>query len=148
MERIPMQGVNVISSGEYTQHFASAKHLFLAGDLGLPNPHPFFRDARLEIIACKYEPGDDGLFHWHASVTEYEFVLEGSISYVEADTGILHSLEAGDLTLIPPGVCVRRQVDQSSRLLAIKVPSSAGKIHCPQCKRTCASRQQPFEGNA
>lgn len=145
MERIPTHGMNVISSAEYVPQFAAAKHLFLAGDLRQPNPHPFFRDPRLEIIACKYEAGDGGLFHWHACVTEYEYVLEGSISYLEAATGLLHRYEPGDLTLIPSGVCVRRIVDESCRTLALKIPSNAEKVHCGQCSRECPSRQEAFQ---
>ena len=147
MERIPTGGMSAIRAAEYAPHFASAQHLFLAGDLHLPNPHPFFRDARVEIIACKYDAGDAGLFHWHAVVTEYELVLEGSVSYLEAATGALHRFEPGDLTLIPAGVCVRRTVDQACRTLALKLPSSAEKVHCRGCHRECPSRQEPAEEN-
>jgi len=136
--------MSAIRAGEYAAHFAQARHLFLAGDLRLPNPHPFFRDPRVEIIACKYDAGDGGRYHWHALVTEYEFVLEGSVSYMEAATGALHRYEAGDLTLIPAGVCVRRIVDQPCRTLALKIPSSAEKIHCRECRRKCPSRQEPY----
>ncbi len=144
MERIPTTGVTAIRSAEYTGHFASAKHLFLVGDLRQPNPHPFFREPRLEIIACKYEAGDGGLYHWHAVVTEYEYVLEGAVSYVEAATGAMHRFEPGDLTLIPAGVCVRRIVDRPCRTLGLKLPSSAEKVHCAQCPRDCPSRQELY----
>jgi hypothetical protein len=147
MERIPTHGMNAIRLAEYAGHFA-ARHLFLVGDLRRPNPHPFFRDPRVEIIACKYEAGDAGLYHWHADVTEYELVLEGSVSYVEAASGALHRYGPGDLTLVPAGVCVRRMVDQPCRTLALKIPSSAEKIHCRECHRECPSRQEPAEENA
>ena len=146
MERVATSGMSAIHPAEYVPHFAGAKHLFLAGDLRLPNPHPFFRDPRVEIIACKYGAGDGGRFHWHAVVTEYEYVLEGSVSYVEAATGLLQRFGPGDLTLIPAGVCVRRIVDEPCRTLALKLPSSAEKIHCRDCGRQCPSRQEPFEG--
>jgi LSD1 subclass zinc finger protein len=144
MERTPTLGMTAIRSAEYAGHFAAAKHLFLAGDLRQPNPHPFFRDSRVEIIACKYDAGDGGRYHWHEVVTEYEYVLEGSVSYVEAATGVLQRFEPGDLTFIPAGVCVRRIVDQPCRTLALKIPSSAEKIHCAQCTRKCPSRQELY----
>jgi LSD1 subclass zinc finger protein len=146
MERASTNGMTAIRAAEYAPRFAAAKHLFLAGDLRQPNPHPFFRDPRVEIIACKYDAGDGGLYHWHAVVTEYEYVLEGSVSYVEAATGALHRFEPGDLTLIPAGVCVRRIVDQPCRTLALKIPSSAEKVHCAQCTRECPSRQELYGG--
>src|SRR5262245_9255425 len=105
MERIPTNGLTAIYSGEYETHFDSAQRLFLAGDLKLPNPHPFFRDRRIEIIACRYKAGDDGFFHWHTNVTEYEYVVEGSMAYEEAATGDVRCFSAGDLRLVPAGVC-------------------------------------------
>ncbi len=144
MERIPKQGFDVLSADEYQGYFAIAQHLFLAGDLKKPTPHPFFRDNRLEIIACSYNAGDNGLFHWHPLVTEYEYILEGKLSYIEASTGAVHQLKAGDLGHVPVGVCVGRVVEEPCRTLAIKVPSLDEKIHCRQCGRVCLCRQEAF----
>ena len=120
--------------------FAKMQHVFLVGNLQQPCPHPFFRDARLEVIACEYEAGDHGLFHWHSVVTEYEYVIDGTVTYVEALSGIPRHFHRGDLATVPAGTCVRRMIDGSCHTLAVKVPSNDEKIHCRACDRICPSR--------
>ena len=96
MERNAQRNVNSTRAAEYGPFASELQHIFLAGDLSRPWPHPFFRDARPEILVCDYEPGDHGCFHWHAEITEYEFVLEGSIAYLEAATGERPTFRVGD----------------------------------------------------
>ena len=122
------------------------KHLFLVGDLRRDPPHPFVRDPRLEVILTRYGAGDDGEFHWHPEVTEYEMVLDGEIGTLDAASGETCWNTAGDLIVVPAGVCVRRLVRRSVRTLALKVPSDARKVHCDRCDRTCARRVAPFGG--
>lgn len=131
-----------LARAEY-EPFKSLRHLFLVGDLQRRNPHPFVRDSRLELILCFYNPGDDGRPHWHPEVTEYEFVLEGEIGYLNTATGETEWFTAGDLRCLPAGICVKRMVRRATRTLAIKVPSNAEKIHCAECSRACARRVTP-----
>ena len=146
MERLA-SGLEKIVSTEYAPHFADLQHIFLVGDLQLPCPHPFFRDSRVEIIACRYEPGDHGMFHWHPEVTEYEYVLEGSLIYQDAVTGETQRYVAGDLRMLPAGVCARRSIEEPCRTLAMKVPSGDRKIHCRDCERRCDQRVEAFRGS-
>jgi quercetin dioxygenase-like cupin family protein len=138
-------GISVlrIARAEY-EPFADLKHLFVVGDLQKPNPHPFVRDQRLELMLCYYQPGDDGLRHWHSEITEYEVVLEGEVGHFEVTTGETHWFGPGDVRVLPPGVCVERRVRTAARTVAIKVPSSAEKVHCAECPRDCASRVAPY----
>jgi mannose-6-phosphate isomerase-like protein (cupin superfamily) len=148
MERIPTDGLNAIGSAEYKRHFAALPHIFLAGNLLRSCPHPFFRDGRLEIVACQYETGDHGEFHWHPEVTEYEYVVEGSVTYVAAETGDIRRFRSGDLAMVQPGTCVRRLIEEPCRTLAVKVPSNNVKVHCRQCSRKCMRRVEPFRESA
>jgi len=144
MERFTNGAVLRIARGEY-EPFADLRHLFLVGDLKRTNPHPFVRDSRLEMILCYYQPGDDGLHHWHREVTEYEVVLEGEVGHLDVVTGETHWFGPGDVRVLPPGVCVQRRIRSAARTVAIKVPSSDDKVHCAQCSRECASRIAPFQ---
>jgi hypothetical protein len=132
-----------IARQEY-EPFQELRHLFLVGDLRLPNPHPFVRDERLELILCFYQAGDDGLPHWHEKVTEYEVVLEGEVGNLDVATGETHWFRPGDLRILPPGTCVKRILRGPARTVAIKVPSNAEKVHCAQCPRECGSRLEPY----
>lgn len=133
-----------IAFDSYGPHLEEIQHLFLVGDLRLPTPHPFFRDSRVEMILATYDAGDDGQFHWHREVTEYEMILEGTIGYQHASDGRTILFGPGDLSLVAEGECVRRLVPARSRTLAIKVPSRPGdKVHCDQCGRDCTFRQMP-----
>jgi mannose-6-phosphate isomerase-like protein (cupin superfamily) len=134
-----------IAAAEYAPSFASLEHVFLVGNLQRPCPHPFFRDRRLEVIVCQYEAGARGQFHWHPEVTEYEYVLEGSLTYREAATGNTTIFRAGDLATVPSEVCVERTVTEPCRTLAIKVPSLDDKVYCRDCARVCAQRVEPFK---
>jgi len=145
-EREPISQITAIRREEYLP-FVDQKHLFLTGDLKKPNPHPFIRDARLESIFCFYEPGDDGIPHWHRDVTEYETVLEGEIGYFEAGTGETKWFQPGDFSAIPAGVCVTRIVREHSRTIAVKVPSSAERVVCSTCPRECAWRINRYLGD-
>lgn len=133
-----------ISREQYSPHLSALQHLFLVGDLRKPTPHPFVRDDRLELILCEYGAGDDGLFHLHEAVTEYEYVLEGRIGYTDAATGRTEWFDTGDFSIITAGTCVKRLVPVPARTLAVKVPSVPGdKIHCAECNRSaCPSRQE------
>lgn len=128
--------------------FRDLKHVFLVGNLQHEVCHPFVRDDRLEVILCYYEAGDDGLFHRHPHVTEYEYVLAGSVSYFDVATGQEVSFSTGDFCVIPAGICVQRRVRQRARTLALKVPSADDKVHCAECDRECAYRQKPFAGSS
>ncbi len=143
MERKTTGSVQRIDRSEY-EPFAALQHLFLVGDLQRETPHPFVRDPRLELILCCYKPGDDGLPHWHREVTEYEIVIKGESEILEVATGQTHRFGAGDLIVIPPGACVKRQVHTPLRTVAIKVPSSAEKVHCAGCQRECSARLAPY----
>ncbi len=145
-ERRTGRNVEIIRREEYSAS-EDRKHLFLVGDLKLPNPHPFVRDPRLEWILCVYEPGDDGIPHWHRQVTEYEIVTEGEIGYFEAATGETNWFRAGDFSVIPAGVCVRRIVRQRARTVAVKVPSNPERVVCSGCPRECAFRLSPYLGD-
>ena len=147
MERHPNGRVTRIGATEYASVLGDLKHVFLVGDLQKPSPHPFVRDDRLEVIVCSYQAGDDGLYHWHREVTEYELVTEGEVGYFEVGNGETHWFNMGDFIVIPAGVCVRRLVCQSAKTVAMKVPSSAEKVHCGQCRRVCAWRVEPYRGS-
>ena len=142
-ERQTGDRVAIIRREEYLP-FTGQKHLFLTGDLQRPNPNPFFRDARIEWIHCFYEPGDDGIPHWHETVTEYEVVLEGEIGYFEPATGETTWFRAGDFSAIPAGVCVKRIVRERSRTVAVKVPSASERVVCSCCPRACTRRLSPY----
>lgn len=121
-------------------------HAHLVGDLRRPAPHPFFRDTRVEVIATQYETGDDGQFHWHRMVTEYEMLLEGQVGYLDAADGSVTWMAPGDLHLVAQGRCVRRLVPVPSRTLAVKAPSVGDdKVHCPACDRDCPRRTERQE---
>ena len=145
MQKISTGGLDKIAETEYGSCFGALQHVFLVGNLQRPCPHPFFRDPRLEVILCRYEAGDHGQFHWHPEVTEYEYVLEGSLTYREAATGNTTVFQAGDLATVPAGVCVERTIEQTCRTLAIKVPSNHVKLHCRDCGRVCTHRVEPLQ---
>jgi len=70
---------------------------------------------------------------------------DGTFS-VSPRAGETHWFSAGDLVAIPAGACVKRLVRRPARGLTLKVPSSAGKVHCGECPRECTWRVEPFAG--
>lgn len=132
--------VQRIDAAAYAAHAGALKHVYLAGDLQRPTPHPFIRDERVAVALCVYDAGDDGSFHWHRAVTEYELVIDGEVGYLDVGTGQTHWFQVGDFSMIAPGVCVKRLVRRPARTLAIKVPSAEEKVHCRSCPRACAYR--------
>jgi mannose-6-phosphate isomerase-like protein (cupin superfamily) len=130
-----------IRAWEYGSAFEEHPHVFLLGDLRRPAPHPFFRDERVELVLCEYEAGADGELHWHGEVTEYEIVLSGRVGYFRVETGETTWLEAGDVSVVAAGECVKRLVPVPARTLAVKVPSRPqDKVLCTACARSCAYR--------
>jgi quercetin dioxygenase-like cupin family protein len=148
MERRLGGGVVRIARSEYAGALPDGKHVFLVGDLQRPTDYPFIRDPRVELVLVSYEPGDDGAYHWHEAVTEYELVVEGEIGYFEVASGATHWFGAGDMVAIPAGACVKRLVRARARGVTVKVPSLATKIHCPACPRECTYRTAPYAGEA
>src|SRR5579863_5882408 len=123
MERHAQWGVNSIRAAGHGPFAGELQHIFPGSDLSRPYTHPLFRNARLEMLVREYKRGDHGCFHWQAGITEYGFVLEGSIACLEAETGERHSFRVGDLLMAPPETCVRRLVEKPCRTLAIHFPS-------------------------
>lgn len=144
MERDPHNSVGRIGKHEYVNAFAELQHVFLVGNLQRPCPHPFIRDERVEVIVCSYQPGDDGLLHWHRNITEYELVIEGEIGVFEVDSGQTHWFAAWDFIVIPAGTCVQRIVRQATKTVTVKVPSANDKVHCAGCRRECGRRVEPY----
>lgn len=144
-ERHPDAVVGRISGDSYLPHTDNLSHIFLTGGLADPSPHPYFEDGRLELIYCKYCPGDNGKFHWHDAITEYQIVISGAYGVREAASGKTTWFGPGDVSAIPPGVCIERLIDADTITIAVKVPSVPGdKIHCAECARACHSRQESF----
>jgi len=145
VERQVSNRVGRIDYSEYADLLSAIKHVYLVGDLQEPTPHPFMRDDRVEFVLCCYKAGDDGEYHWHPHVTEYEIVVEGEIGYFEVATGQLHWFHGGDVCIIPAGVCVKRLVLQPARTVAVKVPSRNDKVYCAACPRECSCRVTPYQ---
>jgi quercetin dioxygenase-like cupin family protein len=132
-----------IERAEYSEALSGLQHVFLVGNLQRPTPHPFLKDERVEVVLCYYHSGDDGLYHWHREVTEYEFMIEGEIGYFEVSTGQVRWFHSGDFVMIPAGVCVKRLVRRSAYALAVKIPSADEKVQCSECCRQCKWRMIP-----
>ncbi len=143
MELALGDGVQFIERDSYESARDGIRHLFLVGDLKRDPPHPFLRDGRVEVILCTYGPGDDGEFHWHPKVTEYEYVIRGEIGTLDVLAGVTRWSGQGDLIIVPQGACVRRLVRMPVQTLAVKVPSDSGKIECGRCQRQCTFRVAP-----
>ncbi len=137
-------GLTAIRRAEYEGHSAQLQHLFLAGDLKQPTPHPFFRRSDLEFILCTYPAGAEGAPHWHTNVDELEIILEGRIGYREAPSGRMLWFETGDFVHVPKGTCVKRTVVLPSRTGAMKIPSDSSSVTCKDCPRECAYRLEPY----
>jgi len=127
-----------IQLSDYKPHIEALKHIFLVGNLPRRPSYPFVNDPRLEIILCHYQAGDDGEYHWHRDITEYDLIIEGKIGYKNMEDGKTKWYEPGDLCVIEPGICVKRLVEKPSRSVTVKVPSLADdKIICDTCQRSC-----------
>jgi len=145
-ERHPKTPIGRISGDTYLPYTDNLSHVFLTGNLQAPSPHPHFCDDRLELIYCKYRPGDNGVFHWHDAITEYQIVISGAFGVREAASGCVTWFGPGDVSLIPAGVCIERLIKTETTTVAVKVPSVPGdKIHCSDCVRSCQSRQKPYK---
>ncbi len=144
MERRLAGDVVRIGGAEYAGALPADRHVFLVGNLQQPTTYPFIRDERVEVVLVSYRAGDDGRYHWHPEVTEYELVVEGEIGYFEVASGVSHWFGAGDFVAIPAGACVKRLVRAPARGVTVKVPSSGTKIHCDRCSRDCRWRVAPF----
>ena len=144
MQSQPATAIQVIRKSEWKPYSAALKHVFLAGNLQRPVPHPFLRRTDVEVIWCDYQPGDHGRPHWHEDVDEIEIVLGGRIGCRDIASNEILWFEAGDLLSVTRGVCVERIVTEPSQTLAIKLPSRAGKVHCCDCDRTCTQRREEF----
>ena len=79
MERRLAGDVVRIGGAEYAGALPADRHVFLVGNLQQPTTYPFIRDERVEVVLVSYRAGDDGRYHWHPDVTEYELVVEGEI---------------------------------------------------------------------
>ena len=141
----PAAAIQIIRKSEWEPHAAALKHVFLAGNLQRPVPHPFLRRTDAEIIWCDYQAGDNGRPHWHAEVDEIEIVLRGRIGCRDIATGEVIWFEAGDLLSVSRGVCVERIIAEPTQTLAVKLPSRQDKVHCRDCDRTCAQRREEFQ---
>lgn len=139
-----ISGLSAIRRAEYENQSPQLEHLFLAGNLRLPTPHPFFRRTDVEFILCTYEAGVVGAPHWHEHVDELEIILEGRVGYREAPSGVMAWFERGDFVHVPKGTCVKRIVESPSRTVAVKIPSDPTSVTCGNCPRLCPYREEVY----
>ena len=137
----PLRSIRAASWEPYARKL---KHVFLAGNLQRPVPHPFLRRTDLELVIATYAAGDDSLPHWHREIEEIDFVISGHLGYQDILRGTTEWFGPGDLINIDAGVCVRRLVPEATRTLTIKLPSADDKVHCRDCPRPCDSRLEAF----
>ena len=144
----PSETVSRIARDDYFLHSRELQHVFLTGDLRKSTPHPFFRDERVEFIYCDYQAGDDGEFHWHHDITEYQIVVSGAFGHLDAASGETVWCGAGDVSTTPAGICTKRIIRDDTVTIALKIPSIPGdKVFCADCARVCDYRQQEFQGH-
>lgn len=140
MQKFSPENLLHVTSAEITAYTEAFKHLYLVGNLQKPVPHPYVVDQRLEFVLCNYESGDQGIRHWHRELTEYTFVIQGRLSYMDIVSEQVYDLESGDFFVIPAGQCMSLTIDRPTTALTIKVPSILDKVYCTQCSRVCKAR--------
>ena len=154
MERRLAGDVVRIGGAEYAGALPADRHVFLVGNLQQPTTYPFIRDERVEVVLVSYRAGDDGRYHWHPDVTEYELVVEGEIGYFEVASGVTHWFGAGDFVAIPAGACVKRMVRAPARYRrSHDAPTPAGASHpcdvpCPPDARLLKNPMAQSKGSS
>lgn len=101
---------------------------YLTGNLKRPQALGAIPDDEVEVAISEtfFEP-EAGLRHYHPLVTEYQYVIEGSVDVIEIDKGVKHHFKKGDFFIIYPQTKYQTIIAPNSRILFFKHPGMNDK---------------------
>jgi len=120
--------ITILSNLDISACLAKTTRQYLVGNLKRPQPLRAIPDDHIEI-GISESKGEDSvdLKHFHPIVTEYQYVLEGTLDLKELDAGIVHHLVKGDFFIIYPNTKYQGVLHPHSKVLFIKYPGMNDK---------------------
>jgi len=101
---------------------------YLTGNLKRPQALKAIPDDDVEAaISETFAEPETGLKHFHPIVTEYQYVLEGSIDVLEIASGVKHHFKKGDFFIIYPHTEYQTTIAPRSKILFFKYPGMNDK---------------------
>lgn len=135
-----------IESEKIEKALLKTNRQYFVGSLKLPQiiKHIDEEDLEIGITNYKEETAEDP--HWHPTQKEYQYMLSGETTYIDAITMEAVTYKEGDFYAIYPEICYKQHSLPGTRILFIKTPSINDKVVCYKCsKEDCPSRIEEYK---
>ncbi len=123
-----VNGIQKISSSAILQALEKNSRQYLAGDLKQPQEIQHIHDEAVEAGISFYKTFTADKPHIHSTVTEYQYVLEGSSQIKDLQTKEIIKLAAGDFYIVKANTPYAQKSMPNTKILFFKNPGVNDKI--------------------
>ncbi|NLP16025.1 MAG: cupin domain-containing protein [Clostridiales bacterium] len=125
-----MEGFKLLLKEDIEKSLNGVSRQYLVGHLKKPQKLLHIDDENVEIGITKYTERTDEPPHYHTIATEYQYMLSGTTTYYNLDTGEEATYKQGDFYVIYPNTKYAQKSSPDTAILFIKIPSVNDKQTC------------------
>ena len=119
--------MNYIYGRHIHETLKSTYRVYLCGNLKRPQELQWIQDEKIEVGISHYPKYTADHPHFHAAVTEYNYVVDGCSKVLLIDENKEFLFEAGSLFVIPPMTSYASKHLDGTKILFFKVPGQNDK---------------------
>lgn len=117
-----MKGIEKISAGAISAALEKTFRQYLVGDLKQPQEIVHIHDDHVEVGISSYKKFTADKPHFHTTVSEYQYVIQGSTQVKNLKTNEVIKLEAGDFYMIIAETPYAQKSMPNTKILFFKHP--------------------------
>lgn len=117
-----------INKGDIEKSLEGNNRQYIVGNLKKPQKLTYLPTDELEIGITDYDEYTTEEPHYHTTVTEYQYMLEGRTKYLDVSSGKEFTFEKGDFYAIETNTVYAQKSYPGTRILFIKSVSINDKV--------------------
>lgn len=123
-----MPGIQKISSSTISEALEKTSRQYLVGNLKQQQLIEHIHDRDVEVGVSYYKIFTADTPHIHATVSEYQYVLQGSTQIKNLLTNEITKLEAGDFYIVNSNTAYAQKSMPDTKILFFKYPGMNDKV--------------------
>ncbi|SHG91339.1 cupin domain-containing protein [Ornithinibacillus halophilus] len=123
-----MSGIKKITSKEISESLEGTNRQYLVGNLKKPQLLKHIFDENIEVGISHYKTFTADEPHFHSTVTEYQYVINGSSKIKNLLTNEIIDLEAGDFYIVNTKTPYAQKSMPDTKILFFKHPGINDKV--------------------
>jgi mannose-6-phosphate isomerase-like protein (cupin superfamily) len=133
---LTMAGIQKIAAAALSEALETTSRQYLVGNLQKPQLLEHIHDEQVEVGVSFYKEFTADQPHYHPTVSEYQYVIEGSSYIKNLQTNEIIKLEAGDFYIVKANTPYAQKNMPNTKILFFKHPGLNDKIPVEVDKET------------